>query len=88
MEQSIQIVKKTTLTLNDALSAMDASPEKMSVILNIYDNLQFLKNNITLKEYEEEFDKIQNRVQKYFDKLTEPNFVKNFAKLVEKLLKA
>ncbi len=58
---------------------------KISLIEVIFDNLLALKEVLTKEEYDSNFKKLENSINKIIDGLTDPKFIQDVVSAVENL---
>lgn len=86
----INFLQKNTKVLGKLLISNEIQmpgAQKIEIILQLFDNLKILKEEMSEDEYNEHFAEIDQAVRNYFDKITEPTFVNNILEKIDVVLK-
>lgn len=76
-----ELIKSTKL-LGKLLDLSLPPLEKIDIISQIFDNLSVLKLEMTIIQYNNSFKKIEQRVRRIIDRLSDPQFIERLTKKI------
>ncbi|GAB4286691.1 MAG: hypothetical protein Kow0081_4640 [Candidatus Dojkabacteria bacterium] len=84
--KSLELLKNNTVLAYNVLDKIEPSVEKFQLILQLMDNLKALRAEMSLEDYNAEFNEIEQDVQNRVEKLTDAQFVNQLLASLKKII--